>query len=373
MLKFGIIGSGNIADLHLIGAEFDSLATLCAGSFSRNADKNISVGKQWSVNEDRIYSNYREMAECEMRREDPIDFCIVATPNSSHYEICKLFLESGINVVCDKPITTTTAEAKELMELVEKKGLFFGVTYTYAYIPMVQLAKEIISQGRIGNIMMVMSEYSQESRLKGLMDGTAKGKVWRLDPEISGPAGTLADLGTHVEYMISMVTGLKISRLIAKLDKVPQSPLLDTNASILLEYENGATGVYWVSQVAAGSQNDIGFRIYGDLGSIEWHYKKHDELKISITGEPDELLRKFNIQSDSIKRFSRERGMPLEPSYEAFANIYFDFCRALIEKKNNRISTYSYPDIVAGIGGIKFIEACIESSKEDRWIEISHI
>lgn len=370
MLRFGIVGGGNIAGVHRIAAEFDSLASLCAGAFSRDVHKNEMVGRQWHIEDDRLYSSYEEMAQREKLRADAIDFCIVATPNSSHFEICKLFLENGFNVVCDKPMTTSLEDAKELVRLAQEKDLLFCVTYTYAYFPMVQLAKEMISQGRIGNIMMVMSEYSHESRLKGLMNGTAKATVWRLNPEISGPAGTLADLGTHVEYLVSMVTGLKITRLVAKLDKVPNAPLLDTNASMMVAYDNGASGVYWVSQVAAGSQNDIGFRIYGDLGTIEWHFSKGDELRITMAGEPVEVIRRFNTQCDIFNRYARARSMPLEPSHEAFANIYLDYCRALMDKRNHKMNNYQYPDMVAGLQGVRFIEACLRSSEENRWIEM---
>ncbi|MDB4865775.1 MAG: putative dehydrogenase, partial [Cohnella sp.] len=287
VLKYGMVGGGQgafIGDVHRKGAAFDGQNELVAGCFSRNFDNTLQTGSQLRVDRDRLYRTYQEMAERESARDDGIDFVVIVTPNNSHYEISKIFLTHGIPVVCDKPLTIEAHEAEELADLAREKDLLYCVTYTNVGYPMVKQAKALIESGELGEIRMVMAEYAQEW-LADLVEEQGDKMAWRTDPTQQGKSTSVGDIGTHIENTISYITGLEIDSLCAKLDVMPGRKL-DTNASILVKYTNGASGIYWCSQIAIGNDNGLKVRVFGTKGSLEWEQENPNYLQVAYLDKP---------------------------------------------------------------------------------------
>jgi predicted dehydrogenase len=310
------------------------------------------------------------MARKEGSKENKIDFVIIVTPNNSHFEIARAFLEKGINVVCDKPLTLKVEEAEELTNLARKRDLLCCVTYTYSGYPMVKHAREIISRGEIGKIRMVMGEYLQEWLAMPVeKEGVNKQASWRTDPKYSGKSNCVADIGSHVEHIISYVTGLKIESLCANLDIFVEGRALDDNAEILLKYTSGARGIYWCSQVAIGHNNGLKFRILGEKGSVEWEQENPGCLKVVFYGQPVQILSqgRDNLYPLALRVSRLPRGHP-EGVYEAFANIYSNFSDILLAKKAGNPYQYQkevdFPTFEDGTRGVKFINLCVESSQK---------
>lgn len=371
-LSFGMVGGGSgslIGEVHRKAASFDRKAKLVSGCFSRNYDNTLSTGKKLSLDSGRLYKNFEEMIKNEEAREDKIDFVIIVTPNNSHFEIAKAFIEKGINVVCDKPLTLKVEEAEELVKLTKKRDLLCCVTYTYSGYPMVKHAREIIAKGEIGKIRMVMGEYLQEW-LATLVEKKEKNKQasWRTDPKYSGKSNCVADIGCHIENIVSYVTGLEIDSLCANLDIFVEGRALDDNAEILVKYTSGARGIYWCSQVAIGHNNGLKIRVLGEKGSIEWQQEKPDYLEVAFHGKPIQILSRGrdNLYPSAL-RVSRLPGGHPEGLYEAFANIYLNFCDSLLAKKAGKPyqnqKEFDFPIFEDGARGVKFINLCVESSQ----------
>jgi len=360
-----------IGDVHRKAVLTDGFSVFTAGCFSRDYSNNLETGKKLGISEDRLYKNYFEMAEKEGKREDKIDYVIIVTPNSNHYSIARIFLENGIHVACDKPVTITSDESKELKNIVLEKNLLFLVTYSNIGYPMIKQARKMVLNGEIGEIRMVMAEYAQGWIPPKIESANGQKKIWRFDPKTQGKAGVIGDIGCHIENLVSYVTGLSILSICAKLDVFGRGFELDNNASIMVKYENGASGVYWCSQIALGSKNALRLRIFGEKGSIEWEQENPEMLKIAMRGKPLSILFKGDDKTDVISRLPG--GHP-EGTYEAFANIYRDFGKALMCKKElrNQKKIYSdFPSIDEGIQGVRFIEKCVESQNlGSKWIEI---
>jgi predicted dehydrogenase len=374
-LKYGMVGGGEgsfIGDVHRKAINLDHKADLVAGCFSRSIDNTRATGASLGVPQDRLYETFEEMAEKESKREDGIDFVSITTPNDSHFAVAKIFLEKGIHVVCDKPLTTTTAQGEELIKLAEKKGLLFAVTYTYSGYPTVKQAKALIKEGKIGEIRFINAEYIQEW-LAG--DEDNKQAAWRTDPKRAGISCCVGDIGSHIENTVSYMTGLEIESLSARLDKKVPGRLLDDNATIMVNYKGGATGVYWSSQVAIGHDNDLVVRIYGSKGTIEWHQEDANYLTVIYAGEPKQILSRgrdsFYPRPDSLVRLPS--GHP-EGYFEAFANIYTTFIGAVSKKKTGQALTkddLDFPGPMEGTQGVTFIEKCVESSeKNSQWVTL---
>jgi len=265
-LRYGMVGGGQgafIGDVHRKSIALDGLAEITAGCFSRSWDNTQATGKGLGIAADRLYKTFEEMAEGEAKRPDKIDFVVIVTPNISHYPACKAFLSHGIHVVCDKPLTFEVAEAQELAELAKKNKLLFGVTYTYTGYPAVKHAREMIRKGDIGEIRFVNAEYPQEWLATPTEKGDNKQAAWRTDPKLAGKSCCAGDIGSHMENLISYVTGLRIKSVCARLDTFVEGRVLDDNATIMVEYASGAKGVYWSSQIAVGYDNALKFRICG--------------------------------------------------------------------------------------------------------------
>ncbi len=370
-LRFGMVGGGQgsfIGDVHRHAATFDRMATLVAGSFSRDAANNASTGASLGLAEDRVYASYKEMAEKESQRKDGIDFVSIVTPNVSHFDIAKIFLEHGINIACDKPLTISLADAEQLQTLAAKKNLLFLVTYTYPGNAMVKQAREMVRHGDIGDIRVIMGEYPQDWLATAIEKEGSRQAGWRTDPAQTGISNCVGDIGSHIEATVSYVTGLEIKELCASLDIFVKGRTLDDNAAIMLRFDGGATGVFWCSQVAVGHENGLSFRIFGTKGAIEWEQENPNYLRVNMLGKPVQIYGRGNgyLYDAAAKAGRIPAGHP-EGYYEAFSNLYRNFESALLKKKAGEKLTETdmdFPTVEAGVRGVRFITRCVESSKK---------
>lgn len=377
ILNYGMVGGGPgafIGDAHRKSIALDGKAALVAGCFSRSEEKSKQMSEELHLELSRCYANYQEMAEKEAAREDGIDFVVVVTPNHSHYEICKAFLNAGIHVACDKPVTISYDQAKELQQLAKEKGLLFMVTYTYMGHVTAKYARELVKNGEIGEIRMVMAEYPQ-GWLAFEDDFGGKQGEWRCDPKRSGGVNCLGDLGTHVENAVATMTGLKIKKVLAKMDVIVPGRVLDDNDSVLVEYENGATGIYWSSQVAIGSDNSLRVRIYGSKGTILWYQETPEKITIiDADGTIREVHRGYGVIQEAAGKYGRLPSGHPEGWFEAMGNLYRSFTECVVAKEEGTFAEemVDYPTIDAGAEGLAFVEACLESNRSgNSWVELA--
>jgi predicted dehydrogenase len=376
-LTYGMVGGGQgafIGDVHRKAIAMDGKAELVAGCLSRDFQNTLSTGESWGVNRDRLYPTFEEMMEAEGKRDDTIEFVVIVTPNNTHYPIARLALENGIHVVCDKPLTIRSAEAEELKVLAQEKGLFFAVTYTYTGYPVVKHLREMVARRDLGDIRFVSAEYAQEWLSTPLEKTGQKQAAWRTDPQLTGASNCVGDIGSHIENMVSYLTGLKIKSLCARLDSFVEGRILDDNASILVDYDTGARGLYWSSQIAVGNDNGLRVRIYGSKGSLEWCQEHPNYARICYLDKPAEIISRGRDQMyPHAQAYSRVPAGHPEGYFEAFANIYSTFCDAL----NKRLSgeglsgkEMDFPGVEDGLRGVRFIEKCVESSQKGAvWVD----
>jgi predicted dehydrogenase len=378
VLRYGMVGGGQnafIGDVHRKAIALDGSASLVAGCFSRSHENTLATGRSLGLDEKRLYRSFDEMAEAESGRKDGIDFAVIVTPNNLHHPAAKAFLDRGIHVVCDKPLTLEVAEAEELAALAARKGLLFCVTYTYTGYPAVKQAREMIARGDIGEVRFVSAEYLQEWLATPLEREGHKQAAWRLDPRQTGKSSCVGDIGTHVENMVAYVTGLRISSLCARLDTLVPGRALDDNASILVEYQGGAKGLYWASQVAVGCDNGLRVRVFGSTGSIQWAQENPNYLTVSHLGKPAELVSRgrdpFYPRAQAYSRIPA--GHP-EGYFEAFANVYKTYAAALARKKAGAALSekeLDFPKAEDGVSGVRFIGKCVESSSQGAaWVRL---
>lgn len=375
-LNYGMVGGGldaMIGEVHRKAIGFDNRATLVAGCFSRDPKRNAQTAQQYGLPEDRTYATYQEMAEKEAARPDGINFVSIVTPNHLHYEIAKAFLENGINVVCEKPLCFEVEQARELVALAKEKNLLFAVTYTYPGYAMVKVMREMVREGKIGDIVTVNAEYVQDWLLGQIAPGAtgeASLPVWRMDPKYSGVSNCVGDIGTHIEYAVHYVTGLEIRRLLATVNRYGQQ--LDMNGNIIVEYDNGTNGAYWCSQVAAGKLNGLVIRVYGKEGSLEWEQHYPDYLRYTPRDQAPQLLsRGCGYLQENAAACSRLPAGHPEGLYVAFANIYRNYITALLDVMNGKEpSTMDFPKGEDGLRGVEFVHAVVRSADEgSRWVD----
>ena len=375
-LRYGMVGGGPesfIGDAHRKAINIDALATLTAGCFSRTPEKCRVTGQLLGVAEDRCYASYEEMARAEAARADGIDFVVVVTPNVSHYPICKAFLEAGIHVSCDKPLCLEVWQAEELEQLAKEKGLLFLVTYTYMGHVTAKHIRDYIAAGKLGKIRTVMAEYPQGwLAYEGEWGG--KQGAWRCDPAQSGGVNCLGDLGTHVENAVSTLTGLKIKRVLAKMDVVVPGRVLDDNDVVMVEYEGGATGLYWTSQFAIGHDNDLRVRIYGENGSILWSQENCEKVTmIARDGTITERHRGNGGIEAGAAAYGRLPSGHTEGWLESMGNLYKSFICCVKAKKDGSFTPemIDFPTVSDGAEGVKFVHACLRSNREGNiWVEL---
>ncbi len=375
-LRYGMVGGGPgafIGDAHRKAISLDGTAELVAGCFSRTPEKTKEQGEALGLDPERCYANYKEMAAAEQAREDGIDFVVIVTPNNTHYEIAKAFLEAGIHVACDKPLVTTAEEAEELKKIADEKGLLFMVTYTYTGHVTMKYMRDLVKNGEIGTVRTVMAEYPQ-GWLYNENDWGGKQGEWRCDPAQSGRVNCLGDLGTHVENAVATVTGLKIKRVLAKMDVVVPGRKLDDNDQILVEYEGGATGINWTSQFAIGCDNSLRLRIYGSKGTLLWFQETPEEVTlIREDGIARTIKRGYGAVTPDAAKYGRLPSGHTEGWLEAMGNLYDSFGACVLAKKEDRFTPdmIDYPTIEEGVAGLKYVEACLKSSENGNvWVEL---
>lgn len=375
-LRYGMVGGGPgafIGDAHRKAISLDGTAELVAGCFSRSVEKCQEQGAALGIDPKRCYANYQEMAEAESSREDGIDFVVIVTPNYTHYEIAKTFLEAGIHVACDKPLVTSAAQAIELQKLAEEKQLLFMVTYTYTGHVTFKNMRDLIRNGEIGTVRTVMAEYPQ-GWLYNENDHGGKQGEWRCDPEKSGRVNCLGDLGTHVENAVATATGLKIKRLLAKMDVVVPGRKLDDNDQVLVEFEGGATGIYWTSQFAIGCDNSLRLRVYGSKGTILWFQENPEEMiLIREDGIQQSIKRGYGCITPDAAKYGRMPSGHTEGWLESMGNLYDSFGACVRAKKNGTFTEemIDYPTIEEGVEGLKFVEACLDSNDHGNvWVDL---
>jgi predicted dehydrogenase len=366
------VGGGQgafIGAVHRIAARIDGEFQLVAGALSSDPARAKASGAELGLDPDRSYGSFQEMAKAEAKREDGIEAVAIVTPNHMHFPPAKAFLEAGIHVICDKPLTSTLADAKKLAALVEKSGKVFVLTHNYTGYPMIRQAREMVQKGVLGNIRLVQGEYPQDWLTTNIESTGQKQAAWRTDPKQSGAGGSTGDIGTHTYNLARFVTGLELDELAADLDSFVAGRQLDDNANILLRFKGGAKGMIWASQVAPGNENGLKLRVYGEKGGLEWTQADPNYLWYTPFGQPKQLLTRAGAGAGpAAARVSRVPSGHPEGYLEGFANIYAEAARAIraARKKGGKLpKDVIYPTVADGVEGVAFVEACVKSSKKN--------
>ncbi len=372
-LRAGIVGGGSgafIGAVHRIAAELDGQAEIQACALSSDPIRAMESAAAWYI--ERGYESYITMAETECQLKNGIDFVIVATPNNLHFAVAKKFLENGINVVCDKPMTFTIEEAKELIKIVEEKKLIFALTHTYTGYPCVRHAREIVKRGELGDIRKVVVEYHQDWLMEAVEKMGNKQAAWRTDPNKAGISCCVGDIGTHGENMVEYITGLKIKSLCADFTSFVAGRQLEDDANILLRLENGGKGILSASQIACGEENNLRIRIYGSKASLEWGQQEPNTLIFKQQDKPWQHLRTgHSYMSEAAKQGTRVPNGHPEGYFEAFANIYKMAIQDIRRLKAGEPLVGDYPNVYDGLRGMQFVVKAVESAKNGAtWVEL---
>ncbi|PWL16402.1 oxidoreductase [Falsochrobactrum shanghaiense] len=376
-IRLGMVGGGAgafIGGVHRMASRLDNRFELVAGALSSSAEKAQTSGRELGLAADRIYSNYKEMAIREARLKNGIEAVAIVTPNHVHYDAAKEFLKHGIHVICDKPLTSTLADARKLKKIADESDALFVLTHNYTGYPMVRQAREMIANGELGDLRVVQVEYAQDWLTEAVEETGAKGAVWRTDPAQSGLGGATGDIGTHAFNLASFVTGLTLDSLAADLDSFVPGRRLDDNAHVMLRFAGGAKGMLWCSQVAPGNENALRLRVYGTKGGLEWAQEDPNRLWFTPFGEQKRLITRGGAGvGTAATRVTRIPGGHPEGYLEAFATIYTEAANAIQARRDNTMpdSAVIYPTIDDGVKGVAFIDACVRSSgKNGSWVSL---
>jgi predicted dehydrogenase len=375
----GMIGGGNdafIGAVHRLAFNMDGLVEMVAGALSINPEIAVESGEILFLDKERIYTDYKVMLEKEaiMPADKRMDFVSIVTPNFVHFEPAMMALDNGFNVVIEKPITFSLAQAKQLKEKVRQTGLLLLLSHTYTGYPMVKHAGILLQSGIFGKIRKIFVEYPQ-GWLSTFLEKTGHTQAsWRTDPEKSGAAGSMGDIGTHAFNMAEYVTGLKVTALCAELNIVVEGRMLDDDGAVFLKFNNGATGLLMATQVAAGEENNIKIRVYGEKGGIEWKQEDANTLLVKWPDKPTEIHRTgASYVSSFASHNSRTPAGHPEGYLEAFANLYRNFVltlKAKMNKEQTKPEWLDFPGVDEGVRGMMFIEKVIESGRSDKkWID----
>ena len=380
-LRLGMIGGGQgafIGAVHRIAARIDGDYELVCGAFSSNAEKSKASGIALGLSPDRSYASYEELIEKEKQlpADQRVQVISIVTPNHVHFGPTKMALENGFHVVLDKPMTFSLAEAKELEKVVKASGKLFCLTHTYTGYPMVKEAKQLVKAGKIGKVRKIYVEYPQGWLSTFLEGEDNKQASWRTDPGKSGIAGAMGDIGTHAFNLMEYVTGLEVTQLCADINIVVEGRKLDDDGAVLIKLNNGASAVLTATQIAAGEENNIKIRVYGETGSLEWQQWDANTLIVKPINKPWEIWRTgAGYVSSYATHNTRTPGGHPEGYLEAFANLYHNFAlcvKAQIEGTHASPEAQDYPGIEEGVRGMAFIENVIESGKSDvKWTKFN--
>jgi predicted dehydrogenase len=377
-LRMGMVGGGPgsfIGAVHRIAANIDGQIELVCGAFSSDPEKSAQTGKELFLQPQRAYPNFEEMMEKEaaLPADVRMDFVSIVTPNHLHFAPAKLALEMGFHVVLDKPATFNAEEAKQLQSLVNNCGKYLCLTHTYTGYPMVKEARQQVLSGKFGAIRKVYVEYPQGWLSNFLESSDQKQAAWRTNPQKSGIAGAMGDIGTHAFNLAEYVSGLSVVKICADINTVVPGRKLDDDGAVLLNFENGASGVLFATQVAAGEENNIKVRVFGEKGGLEWKQEDANTLLVKWLDKPAEIWRAGNGYNSSYAQHnSRTPAGHPEGYLEAFANLYKNFALCVDAKNKNqtpKAEWLDFPTMQEGVRGMQFIEKVIESGKsEHKWI-----
>ncbi len=369
-IRLGMVGGGNdafIGAVHRIASRIDDHYELVAGALSSTPEKSRASGAALGL--PRVYDDFKTMAMREARRKDGIEAVSIVTPNHVHYAAAREFLKRGIHVICDKPLTSTLADAKKLVKAAETSGALFVLTHNYTGYPMVRQARQMVADGAIGKIRVVQVEYPQDWLT---IEQDFKQASWRTDPAQSGAGGSTGDIGTHAFNLACFITGLEVEAVAADLQAFVSGRQLDDNAHVLLRFAGGARGMLWSSQVAPGNENALRIRVYGETGGLEWAQEDPNYLWHSPFGEPKRLITRNGAGAgDAAGRVSRIPPGHPEGYLEGFANIYSEAAQAIIAARDGNPAPDGviYPTVQDGLRGVQFVAACVKSSARNAgWV-----
>jgi predicted dehydrogenase len=373
-----MVGGGEgayIGNIHRIAARLDNAFRLVAGAFDVDAAQGHRFAATQGIDPDRSYDDHKAMIAAEAARDDGIDVVAICTPNHTHFPIARDFLDAGYDVICEKPLTTTLADAIALEHLVRETGRFMGVTYTYSGYPMVHEAREMVAAGRLGAVRVVQVEYPLEWMATAIEQQGNVQAAWRTDPKKSGRGGSIGDIGTHAYHLAGFVTGLKLEALSADLARFVEGRLLDDNAHVMLRYEGGARGLLWSSQVALGCSNGIRLRVFGEKGGLTWFQEQPNELTFApLFGRTEIIKRGADDLCEAAKARTRTPAGHPEGYLEAFANLYRGFAEAIWARREGRTPSaigQNVPTVFDGLKGVAFVDAVVDSAETDerRWLK----
>ena len=379
-LRMGMVGGGKdafIGAIHRYASNMDGLIELACGALSINPEIAVDSAKSLFLPDDRTYLTFDEMIskESKLSADKRMDFVTIVTPNFAHFAPAMMALDNGFHVVIEKPIAFTTDEARQLKKKVEETGLILCLTHTYSGYPLVKHAKQMVKNGELGKIRKVWVEYPQGwlSKLTE-REGNAQA-AWRTDPKKSGKSGAMGDIGTHAAHLAEYITGLKITELCADLNIMVEGRHLDDDGNVLLKFENGAAGVLMASQVAAGEENALKIRVYGEKGGIEWAQHEPNTMIVKWLDKPAQILRAGANYTSSLSSYAtsncRTPGGHPEGYLEAFANIYKNFALTLsarIDGTEPKAENLDFPGVEDGIRGMAFIDNVVASAaSKEKW------
>ena len=379
-LKMGMVGGGRdafIGSVHRRAAMLEGNVDLVAGCFSSTPEKSKASGKDLLLADDRVYGSYEEMIAGESRLPigERIDFVSIVTPNHMHYPVSKAFIEAGYNVACDKPMVHTVEQALDLVSAVEKNKVVFAVTYNYTGYPMVKQARYLVQTGALGKVQKVIVEYPQGWLLNRIEETGSKQASWRTDPARSGASGCIGDIGSHCENLVTYITGLGLDSICADLTTYVPGRLLDDDGNILLRFKEGAKGILTASQICPGQENSLRIRVWGTKAGLEWSQEDPNYLLLRSNDGPEQIWKRGNgYVCEAAKASSRLPSGHPEAFFEAFANVYHNFCDTIRCKLMGTEPTdimLDFPTVQDGARGVHFIIKAVESSASTtKWLPI---
>ena len=380
-IRMGMVGGGNgafIGGVHRMAANIDSQIELVCGAFSSTAEKSIASGKMLMLPEERCYADFQTMfaAEAKLPADERMDFVAIVTPNHMHFPAAKAALEAGFHVLSDKPATLNLDEVKSLKKIVKQTGLLYGLTHTYTGYPMVKEAQTLVANGEIGKVRKVIVEYIQ-GWLSEPQDSDNKQADWRTDPARSGISGCMGDIGSHAANLVEYVTCKEITHVCAELTTFVEGRRLDDDGIVLLKMQDGIKGTLQASQIAAGEENNLTIRVYGEKGGLEWQQQEPNTLTLKYLDKPMQVLRTGGLHSARTNANTRTPMGHPEGYLEAFANIYMSFATAIQDVNNGTYSAdkdYDFPDVNEGVRGMALVESFVNSSNQDtKWYSLDQL
>jgi predicted dehydrogenase len=374
-IRLGILGGGGnslVGILHRIAAKMHDKYDIVGGVFSENWQSNIEFAKQIGLSPSRVYVDDKKMIEEELKlpQDQRMQVVSILTPNFLHYSMAKRLLENNFSVICEKPLTTTYDEAKELRSLVDKSGLIFAVTYTYTGYPMIRKMREMISQDAIGEVQKVDAQYYQGWINPIIHSSETRMDTWRLDPKKSGISCCIGDIGTHAFDMLEYLTQLTIDKVLADLNYLYDDNKMDIDGSILIRCTNGVKGIIRASQIATGENNNFAVMIYGKKGGLKWEQENPRVLYFMQEGKEVQILKSENIDTDLLTEDAKLPPGHPDEIFDAMANIYKGAAKAI---NHQEYDPGEFPTIIDGVRGMNFIESVVEShEKGNVWITIDN-